>query len=161
MIRIERSETAQKSALEIWDKFSPRQNSVQEFFFWWLEFFFFQTEFCLGLYLSQTEFCLRLYLSWTEFCLRLNLSWTEFCLGLHTVVVFRMQSFIIVSRSSLFRFIKLHLLKCPLYSVLRCGFFTHCDISCNVICLSAIHDLDTLHNKCMCIFLTTPSNASE
>ena len=28
MIRIERSETAQKSALEIQDKFSPRQNAV-------------------------------------------------------------------------------------------------------------------------------------
>ena len=44
--------------------------------------FFFQTEFCLGLYLSHTEFCLGL-----------NSSRTEFCLGLHTVVVFPMQSF--------------------------------------------------------------------
>ena len=32
MISIEKSETAQKSALEIQDKFSLRQNSVQEFF---------------------------------------------------------------------------------------------------------------------------------
>ena len=30
MISIERSETAQKSALEIQDKFSPRQNAVRE-----------------------------------------------------------------------------------------------------------------------------------
>ena len=28
----------------------------------------------------------------TEFCLKLYLSRTEFCLGLHTAVVFRMQS---------------------------------------------------------------------
>ena len=45
----------------------------------------------------QTEFCLGLYLSWTEFHLGLNLSRTEFCLGLHTAVVFRMQSFNILS----------------------------------------------------------------
>ena len=36
-------------------------------------------------------------MSWTEFCLRLNLSQTEFCLGLHTAVVFRMQSFNMIS----------------------------------------------------------------
>ena len=53
-----------------------RQNAVQdkiqsENFFRWSEFFFFQSEFCLGL----------------------NLSRTEFCFGLHTAVVFRMQSF--------------------------------------------------------------------
>ena len=57
-------------------KFSPRILCQ------WSEKNFFQTEFCLGLYLS-----------WTEFCLRLNLSDIEFCLGLHTAVVFRMQSF--------------------------------------------------------------------
>ena len=56
MIGIERSETAQKSTLEIRDKFSPRQNSVQEFFFDGRKKYFFQTEFCLRLYLSQTEF---------------------------------------------------------------------------------------------------------
>ena len=52
-------------------KCSPRQNSVQEFF-----------------PDSQKNFVFQ-----TEFCLRLYLSWTEFCLGLHTSVVFRMQSF--------------------------------------------------------------------
>ena len=49
MISIERSETAQRSALKIRGKFSLRQNSV-----------------------------FRLNLSWTEFCLGLNLAWTEF-----------------------------------------------------------------------------------
>ena len=63
MISIERSETAQKSALEIRDKFSPRQNAVRDkipsIFFPMVRnffFFFFQTEFCLGLNLPQTEF---------------------------------------------------------------------------------------------------------
>ena len=93
-----KSETAQKSALEIQGKFSPRQNADQDKiqsknFFLMVGNFFFQTEFCLRLYLSQTEFCLRLNLSCTEFCLKLNLSRTEFCLGLHTAVVFRMQFF--------------------------------------------------------------------
>ena len=37
-------------------KCSPRQNSVQEFFFQWSEKKFFQTEFCLRLNLSWTEF---------------------------------------------------------------------------------------------------------
>ena len=86
MISTERSKTAQKSILEIQDKLSPRQNAVQhkiqsENFFSTVRIFF------------QTEFCLELYLSWTEFYLGLNLSWTEFCLRLHTRVVFRMQSF--------------------------------------------------------------------
>ena len=76
MISIERSETAQKSALEIRDKFSLRQNAVHdkiqsENFFPMVGKIFF----------------------WTEFCLEVYLSWTEFCLGLHTAVVFRMQSF--------------------------------------------------------------------
>ena len=35
----------------------------------------------------------RNFFFWTEFCLRLNLSQTDFCLGLHTAVVFCMQSF--------------------------------------------------------------------
>ena len=65
-----------KIALEIRDKFSLRQNAVRdkilsENFFLMIGNFFFQTEFCLGLYLSRTEFCL----------------------GLHTAVVFHMQSF--------------------------------------------------------------------
>ena len=57
---------------------------------------------------SKTKFsprhCLRLdfvsdsILSWTEFYLGLDLSRTEFCLGLHTAVVFRMQSFNIVGK---------------------------------------------------------------
>ena len=42
MISIEMSETAQKNALEIWDKFSLRQNAVQEFSSddWKFSFFF-------------------------------------------------------------------------------------------------------------------------
>ena len=63
-------------------KCSPRQKSVWEFFPDGREFFFYQTEFCHGMYLS-----------WTEFSLRLNLSRTKLCLGLHTAVVFRMRSF--------------------------------------------------------------------
>ena len=54
MISIERSETAQKSALEIRDKIQS------ENFFPTVGIFFFWTEFCLRLYLSQTEFCLGL-----------------------------------------------------------------------------------------------------
>ena len=65
MISIERSETAQKSALEIRDKFSLRQNAVQD--------------------KIQSE---NFFLTVGE-----NFFWTEFCLGLHTAVVFRMQSF--------------------------------------------------------------------
>ena len=68
MTSIKGSETAQKSALQIQDKFSSRQNAVQdkiqcENFFSDDQNFFFQTEFCLGLYLSQTELCLGLNLS--------------------------------------------------------------------------------------------------
>ena len=75
MISIERSETTQSSALEIRDKFSSKQNAVRNkiqsaSFSRWLDKLFW-TEFCLGLYLSRTELCL----------------------GLHTTVVFRMQSF--------------------------------------------------------------------
>ena len=76
MISIERSETAQKSALEIRHKFSPRQNAVwdkikSENFFPMVGIFFW-TEFCLGLYLSQTEFCLRLDCVLDWICLGLN-----------------------------------------------------------------------------------------
>ena len=71
MISIERSETGQKSTLEIRDKFSLRQNAVQDkfqsenFFLMVGIFFFFRLNFvsdCIffGLNLSQTEFCLRL-----------------------------------------------------------------------------------------------------
>ena len=83
MISIERSKTAQKSALEILDKFSPRQNAVwdkiqpESFFFRWPEHFF----------LSRTEFCLRLI-----------------CLGLHTTVVFRMQSFNLLGNEHMERY---------------------------------------------------------
>ena len=92
MIGIERSETAQKSTLEIRDKFSPRQNAVQdkiqfENFFPMVGKKFFWTEFCLGLNLSQTEFCLR------------------FCLGLHTAVVFRAQSFMFFCHQSHLMFV--------------------------------------------------------
>ena len=50
MIYIKRSETTQKSTLEIQDKFSPRQNAVRDQiqpknFFWWLGEQFFWTEF--------------------------------------------------------------------------------------------------------------------
>ena len=78
MISIDLSETTQKSALEIWDKFSLRQISdwenIREFFsrqnsfsdkflfFWQL---FFSTEFCLGLnfvsdYIPQLYFVCNL-----------------------------------------------------------------------------------------------------
>ena len=76
MISIERSETAQKSAMEIREKFSPRQNAVKDKI---QSENFFQT--------------VRIFIFWTEFCLRLNFSRTVFCLGLHTAVVFRMRSF--------------------------------------------------------------------
>ena len=62
MISIERSETAQKSALEIRDKFSPGQNAVRD--------------------KIQSE---NFFLRWSE----KNFFWTEFCLRLHTAVVFR------------------------------------------------------------------------
>ena len=57
MISIERSETAQKSALEIQNKFSLRQNVVRdkiqsENFFLMVRKKIFQTEFCPRLYLS-------------------------------------------------------------------------------------------------------------
>ena len=69
MISIERSETAQKSTLETRDKFSPRQNAVQDKI---QSENFFQT--------------VRKFLLWTEFYLRLYLSWNEFCLGLNFVL---------------------------------------------------------------------------
>ena len=61
MISIERSKTAEKSTLEIRDKFSLRQNAVQdkiqfENFFPMVGNNLFWTEFCLRLNLSQTEF---------------------------------------------------------------------------------------------------------
>ena len=76
MMSIGRSETAQRSTLEIQDKFSPRQNAVQD-------------------KIQSENFFLtvRKKIFQTEFCLRLYLSWTEFFLGLHTAAVFRMQSF--------------------------------------------------------------------
>ena len=70
MICIKRSETAQKSALEIQDKFSTRQNAVQD--------------------KIQSE---NFFPTVGKIFFGLNLSWTEFHLGLHTTVVFRMQSF--------------------------------------------------------------------
>ena len=65
MIRIERSETAQKSTLEIGDnsvqdKMQSKTKFSLRIFFRWSEFFFFWTKFYLSLYLSQTEFCLGL-----------------------------------------------------------------------------------------------------
>ena len=64
MVSIKRSETAQRSTLEIRDKFSLIQNAVEDKI---QSKNFFPTEFCLRLYLSQTEFCLRLNLPRTEF----------------------------------------------------------------------------------------------
>ena len=72
MVGIERSETAQKSTLEIQDKMQSETKFNPRIFFSDGQKFFFQTEFCLRLYLSQTEFCLGLNLSQTRLCLGLN-----------------------------------------------------------------------------------------
>ena len=49
-----------KSALEIQDKFSPRQNAIQEFFSDGWKKNCFWTEFCLGLNFVLDRICLRL-----------------------------------------------------------------------------------------------------
>ena len=72
MISIDLSENTLKSALEIRDKLSPRQNAVQDKI---------QSK-----KISENFFR-------TKFFSNRILSWTEFCLGLHTAVVFRMQLF--------------------------------------------------------------------
>ena len=95
MISTERSETAQKSTLEIWDKFSLRQNAVQDkiqsenFFPTVRKKFFFGLNFvldciCLWLNFVLDWICLRLNFVSDCICLRLNfvldwiLSWTKF-----------------------------------------------------------------------------------
>ena len=71
MISIDMSETTQKSALEIQDKSSLRQNAVRD--------------------KIQSEKISKNFFPTTFFLI--NFFATEFCLGLHTAVVFRMQSF--------------------------------------------------------------------
>ena len=63
MINIDLSETTQKSALEIQDKF--QSDTKSENFFFQQNFFpdknFFQTEFCLGLH-TTVVFCMQLFI---------------------------------------------------------------------------------------------------
>ena len=73
MISIDLSERTRKSALEIQDKIQSEN------------FFFQQIFFPIKLFSRQKKICWKKN-SWI-------LSQTEFCLGLHTAVVFRMQSF--------------------------------------------------------------------
>ena len=71
MISIKRSETAQKSALEIWDKFSPIQNAVEDKI--QFENFFGQSgKNFFGLNFVSDCICLRLNFVSDWICLRLN-----------------------------------------------------------------------------------------
>ena len=109
-----------KGVLEIWDKFSPRQNPLWDKFnprkkienFFWQNFFLME-KFLGKFYFSQKLFfqiiffkeifigiIILLKKKFSDFVLDWILSRTEFCLGLHTVVVFCMQSFNITQNES-------------------------------------------------------------
>ena len=74
MISTDLPETTKKTHWKSETKFSPTQNLRIFFFFW-------------------TIFFPKKKKKFSDFVLDQILSWTEYCLGLHTAVVFRMQSF--------------------------------------------------------------------
>ena len=90
MISIDLSETTQKSALEIWDKFSLRQNAIWD----QIQSEKISENFFLIKFFPPTKFFPGWILSWTKKVFFLTKFFpAEFCLWLHSAVVFRMQSF--------------------------------------------------------------------